>query len=52
MKSDHDHAKPASGIELKVKALESLVERQIVEAAASDAIVDRCFNEERLEFST
>jgi nitrile hydratase len=38
---DHDHTKPPSELELKVKALESLlVERQIVEAAALDAIVD------------
>jgi hypothetical protein len=33
---------PPSGLELKAKALESLlVERQIVEATALDAIVDR-----------
>jgi nitrile hydratase len=38
---DHDHTKPPSELELRVKALESLlVERQIVEAAALDAIVD------------
>jgi nitrile hydratase len=38
---DHDHTKPPSDLELKVKALESLlVERKIVEAAALDAIVD------------
>jgi nitrile hydratase len=38
---DHDHTEPPSELELRVKALESLlVERQIVEAAALDAIVD------------
>jgi nitrile hydratase len=38
---DHDHTKPPSQLELRVKALESLlVERKIVEAAALDAIVD------------
>src|SRR5260370_3388946 len=38
---DPDHTKPPSELELRVKALESLlVERQIVEAAALDAIVD------------
>jgi nitrile hydratase len=38
---DHDHTKPPSELELRVKALESLlVEREIVEAAALDAIVD------------
>jgi len=38
---DHDHTKPPSDAELRVKALESLlVERKIVEAAALDAIVD------------
>jgi nitrile hydratase subunit alpha len=38
---DHDHTKPPSELELRVKALESLlVERHIVEAAALDAIVD------------
>jgi nitrile hydratase len=38
---EHDHTKPPSELELRVKALESLlVERQIVEAAALDAIVD------------
>src|SRR6266446_1207034 len=38
---DHDHTKPPSELELRVKALESLlVERKIVEAAALDAIVD------------
>jgi nitrile hydratase len=39
---DHDHTKRPSGLELKAKALASLlVERQIVEATALDAIVDR-----------
>jgi nitrile hydratase len=38
---DDDHTKPPSELELRVKALESLlVERQIVEVAALDAIVD------------
>ena len=38
---DRDHTKPPSELELRVKALESLlVERKIVEAAALDAIVD------------
>jgi nitrile hydratase len=38
---DHDHTKPPSQLELRVKALESLlVERKIVEAAALDTIVD------------
>jgi nitrile hydratase len=38
---DHDHTEPPSELELRVKALESLlVEREIVEAAALDAIVD------------
>ena len=38
---DHDHTKPPSELELRVKALESLlVERKIVKAAALDAIVD------------
>jgi nitrile hydratase len=37
----HDHTEPPSELELKPKALESLlVERKIVEAAALDAIVD------------
>jgi nitrile hydratase len=39
--TSHDHTKPPSEVELRVKALESLlVEREIVEAAALDAIVD------------
>jgi nitrile hydratase len=39
---DHDHTKLPSGLELKAKALASLlVERQIVEAIALDAIVGR-----------
>jgi nitrile hydratase len=38
---DHEHTQPPSDIELRVKALESLlVERQLVEAAALDVIVD------------
>src|SRR6266478_2188901 len=38
---DHDHTEPPSELELRVKALESLlVERQFVEPAALDAIVD------------
>jgi nitrile hydratase len=38
---DHNHTKPPSELELRVKALESLlVDRRIVEAAALDAIVD------------
>jgi nitrile hydratase len=38
---DDDHTKPPLELELRVKALESLlVERQIVEVAALDAIVD------------
>src|SRR5258708_1061833 len=38
---DHDHTKPPSDAELRVKALESLlVERQFVEPAALDAIVE------------
>ena len=38
---EHDHTKPPSELELRVKALESLlVERRIVDAAALDAIVD------------
>jgi nitrile hydratase len=39
--TSHDHTKPPPEVELRVKALESLlVEREIVEAAALDAIVD------------
>jgi nitrile hydratase len=38
---DHEHTQPPSDIELRVKALESLlVERQLVEVAALDIIVD------------
>lgn len=38
---DHEHTQPPSDIELRVKALESLlVERQLVESAALDVIVD------------
>ena len=38
---DHDHTKPPSDVELRVKALESLlVERQFVQPAALDAIVE------------
>jgi nitrile hydratase subunit alpha len=38
---DHEHTAPPSEIELRVKALESLlIERQLVEAAALDEIVD------------
>lgn len=38
---DHDHTKPPSDIELRVKALESLlVEKKLVDTEALDAIVD------------
>ena len=38
---DHDHTKPPSDAELRVKALESLlIERQFVQPAALDAIVE------------
>jgi nitrile hydratase subunit alpha len=38
---DHDHTKPPSDVELRVKALESLlVERRFVDRAALDAIVE------------
>jgi nitrile hydratase len=38
---DHEHTEPPSEVELRVKALESLlVEKQLVDSAALDAIVD------------
>jgi nitrile hydratase subunit alpha len=43
---DHDHTEPPSELELRVKALESLlVERRLVDSAALDAIVDAFENQ-------
>src|SRR5262249_20664655 len=41
MHSEHDHTDPPSDLELRVKALESLlVEKGVVERAAIDAFID------------
>ena len=41
MPHDHDHTDPPSDLELRVKALESLlVEKGLVDPAALDALID------------